>query len=250
MASARKLQSEIDKTLKKVQEGLEMFDDMQAKLDASDTPSLKSKMEEELKRELKKLQKHRDSIKGWASSSEVKIKTPLLDARRNIELRMEAFKSIERDSKMKAYSKEGLMRDAPTTAEERRRAKTAQWMQTLANKLSDEAEVFEAELEALEEAGASGGKKKAPSAAEKSPEELLTRVIRTHRFHVDKLEALAMSVESGAVDPDEADALKGAYFGGWGVELAFLFLFTSPHPHFLSSSFSIPPRASPPFFFR
>lgn len=34
---------------------------------------------------------------------------------------MEAFKVIERESKMKAYSKEGLLRETPLTAEERRR---------------------------------------------------------------------------------------------------------------------------------
>jgi CCR4-NOT transcription complex subunit 3 len=211
MAGARKLQSEIDKTLKKVTEGLELFDDMRAKLDACDTPSLKTKMEEELKRELKKLQKHRDAIKGWASSSEVKIKTPLQAARRSIEERMEAFKSIERESKMKAYSKEGLMRDAPTTAEERRRMKTTQWMQVLVDKLTDDAEAMEAELEALEEAsnaGGGGGKKK--GAAEMSPEQLLGRVIGTHRIHVDKMEALIAAVDAGNVDPDEADNLKGA----------------------------------------
>ena len=208
MAGARKLQLEIDRTLKKVEEGLEEFDALQAKVEACDTHALKMKLEEELKKELKKLQKHRDAVKGWSSGSEVKVKTPLLEARRNIELRMEAFKVIERESKMKAYSKEGLMRDAPLTAEDRRRMKTRDWMQTLTNKLSDEVEVLEAELEVLEEAAASsGGKKKATT--EKSPEELLTQVIRSHKFHVDKLELLGRAVDAGEVDCDAVDALKG-----------------------------------------
>jgi CCR4-NOT transcription complex subunit 3 len=185
-------------------------------------------MEEELKRELKKLQKHRDAIKGWASSSEVKIKTNLLEGRRNIEVRMEAFKAIERESKMKAYSKEGLMRDAPTTAEERRRMKTTQWMQALVDKLSDDAEALEAELEALEEAGGGGGKKKA--SAEITPEQLLGRVISTHRFHVDKLEALIAAVDAGTVDPDEADNLKGAGGGGGGLCVAPRPRKTRSHP--------------------
>jgi len=218
MAGARKLQGEIDKTLKKVQEGLELFDDMRAKLDACDTPSLKTKMEEELKRELKKLQKHRDAIKGWASSSEVKIKTPnLLTARRDIEERMEAFKAIERESKMKAYSKEGLMRDAPTNPEERRRMKTKEWIQVLVDKLTDEMDAAEKELERLEEeaAGGGGGKKK-PSAG-MSAAELKMRVKTTHQFHVDKLELLMEALDAGRVDPDVADGLKGAYGGGWDV---------------------------------
>ena len=145
MAGARKLQQEIDRTLKKVEEGLDDFDMGARKVETCDTPALKIKLEEDLKRELKKLQKQRDAIKGWAASTEVKVKTPLLDARRNIELRMERFKVIERESKMKAYSKEGLMRDTPLTAEDRRRLKTREWVDKLVNKLSDEAEVFEAE---------------------------------------------------------------------------------------------------------
>ncbi len=131
MAGARKLQAEIDRTLKKIEEGLDIFDVGARKVETCDTPSLKIKMEEDLKRELKKLQKQRDAIKGWAASTEVKVKTPLLDARRNIELRMERFKVIERESKMKAYSKEGLLRDTPLTPEDKRRLKTREWVDKL-----------------------------------------------------------------------------------------------------------------------
>ena len=214
MAGARKLQQEIDRTLKKVEEGLDDFDSGARKVETCDTPALKIKLEEDLKRELKKLQKQRDAIKGWAASTEVKVKTPLLDARRSIELRMERFKVIERESKMKAYSKEGLMRDTPLTADDRRRLKTREWVDKLVNKLSDEAEVFEAELEALEEAASSsGGAKKKGGAVEKSPEELLAAILRTHRFHVEKLEMLSKALADGdaALDPDKVDALKGAW---------------------------------------
>ena len=137
MAGARKLQLEIDRTLKKVEEGLEIFDMGARKVESCDTPALKIKLEEDLKKELKKLQKQRDSIKTWAASPEIKIKGPLLEARRNIELRMEQFKVIERESKMKAYSKEGLMRDTPLTADDRRRLKTREWVDKLVNALTD-----------------------------------------------------------------------------------------------------------------
>jgi CCR4-NOT transcription complex subunit 3 len=207
MAGARKLQAEIDRTLKKVEEGLELFDSGARKVETCDSASLKMKLEEELKKELKKLQKHRDSIKGWTSSSEVKIKTPLLDARASIEKRMELFKVIERESKMKAFSKEGLMRDAPLTAEDRRRHKSREWLHNMSNKLADEAEALEAELEALEEAAVGSSRKKG---VEKTPEEKIAQIIKNHKFHVDKLELLAKAVDTGDVDPDEADALKGA----------------------------------------
>lgn len=222
MAGARKLQGEIDRALKKVEEGLQIFDDLQETLEACETPSMKMKLEEDLKKELKKLQKLRDSVKGWAGSSEVKDKTKLLETRRNIEERMEKFKVIERESKMKAYSKEGLMRDTPLTPEDRRRMKTTEWMQKLVDDFNDELEAFEKDQEALEEAG--GGKKKGGPTGEKTPEELLSAKLRSHSFHVEKLEELIKAVENGVADCDEVDSLRGA----WGMELCVL----APRPLF------------------
>ena len=60
MAGARKLQAEIDRTLKKVEEGVAEFDALQSKVEECEGQALKAKMEDELKKELKKLQKHRD----------------------------------------------------------------------------------------------------------------------------------------------------------------------------------------------
>ena len=62
----------------------------------------------DLKKEIKKLQRYRDQIKSWASSPDVKNKKPLLDARKQIEAEMERFKVLEKQTKTKAYSKEGL----------------------------------------------------------------------------------------------------------------------------------------------
>jgi hypothetical protein len=73
----------------------------------------------------------------WGASSEVKNKAPLLDSRKVIERRMETFKVVERETKMKAFSKEGLARDVPMSAEEKRRLKTREWVQDVVNKLSD-----------------------------------------------------------------------------------------------------------------
>lgn len=38
---------------------------------------------------------------------------------------------------MKAFSKEGLMRDQPMSADERRRMKSREWVQEICNKLND-----------------------------------------------------------------------------------------------------------------
>ena len=61
-----------------------------------------------MKKEIKKLQRFRDQVKQWAASNDVKDKNPLLEARRRIEVEMERFKVIEKETKTKAFSKEGL----------------------------------------------------------------------------------------------------------------------------------------------
>lgn len=77
--------AEIDRTLKKITEGLEVFHETLDKLNSATTQNQKEKYEVDLKKEIKKLQRLRDSIKGWQSSSEIKDKQPINDARKAIE---------------------------------------------------------------------------------------------------------------------------------------------------------------------
>ena len=86
----RKQQQEIDRTLKRIQEGLAAFDSIYDKLQAqvitpSSQTSQKEKLEQDLKKEIKKLQRHRDQIKTWAARDDIKDKKPLIDARNAIE---------------------------------------------------------------------------------------------------------------------------------------------------------------------
>ena len=83
--AARKLQQEIDKTFKKVAEGVQTFEGILEKLEQSQNSSQKEKLEDNLKREIKKLQRHRDQIKTWAAGNEIKDKKPLTDQRKLIE---------------------------------------------------------------------------------------------------------------------------------------------------------------------
>jgi CCR4-NOT transcription complex subunit 3 len=83
--AARKLQNEIDKVFKKVQEGVATFESIYQKIQQTTNPSQKEKLEDALKKEIKKLQRSRDQIKSWAASSEIKDKKPLLEQRKLIE---------------------------------------------------------------------------------------------------------------------------------------------------------------------
>ena len=112
ITSNKKLQGDIEKTLKKISEGYEKFDQTLEKVHDASNQNQKDKHEAELKKEIKKLQKYRDQVKLWIGSNEIKNKTPLLTVRSEIESRMERFKALEKEAKTKPYSKEGLSRGA------------------------------------------------------------------------------------------------------------------------------------------
>ncbi len=81
----RKLQQDIDKTFKKVAEGIQEFEGIFDKINQTTNISQKEKLEDSLKREIKKLQRLRDQIKSWAASNDIKDKKPLIEQRKLIE---------------------------------------------------------------------------------------------------------------------------------------------------------------------
>jgi CCR4-NOT transcription complex subunit 3 len=83
--AARKLQQEIDKCFKKVEEGVQAFEGIYDKVQQCTNASQKDKLEENLKKEIKKLQRLRDQIKSWAAQNDIKDKKPLLEKRKLIE---------------------------------------------------------------------------------------------------------------------------------------------------------------------
>ncbi|KAG7132681.1 General negative regulator of transcription subunit 3 like protein [Verticillium longisporum] len=83
--AARKLQQEVEKCFKKVAEGVAEFEAIYEKIEQSNNLSQKEKLEDNLKREIKKLQRMRDQIKTWAASNDIKDKGPLLEHRKLIE---------------------------------------------------------------------------------------------------------------------------------------------------------------------
>lgn len=86
MGDKRKLLAEVERTLKKVDEGVELFDDIWKKVQDAATPALKDKYEQDLKKEIKKLQRLRDQIKSWISSNnEIRDKDGLVRKRKLIE---------------------------------------------------------------------------------------------------------------------------------------------------------------------
>jgi len=190
MADRRRLQGEIDKTLKKVNEGVDAFDDVWNKLvivsrlpvQTATNINQKEKYESELKKEIKKLQRLREQIKTWQSSNEIKDKKPLLEARKNIEQQMERFKVIERETKQKPYSKDALGNNYKFDPHHKEQEEIRDWLQGCNNKLNTKVEELESRLDDL-----NANKKKR---MDKDKIEATKNSLETHRQYLETLERI------------------------------------------------------------
>ncbi len=201
--AARKLQTEIDKTLKKVAEGVEIFEDMYELLQRSTNSTQKEKLESDLKTQIKKLQRLRDQIKTWLQSNDIKDKKPLLDNRKLIETQMEKFKACEKEMKTKAFSKEGLIAAAKMNPKDREKAEISDWLATQVDELSRQVEAAEAEIETI-----SGSGKKKKGSAKDERASALEDANERRNWHISRLEILLRMLENGNLDTDRVTDIK------------------------------------------
>lgn len=186
--------------MKKVDEGVELFDDIWEKVYSAEQQNQKEKYEMDLKKEIKKLQRLRDQIKTWISSSDVKDKEPLLEARRLIETKMEQFKICEKETKTKTYSKEGLARQERLDPAEQAKQSTTEWIGVVVERLQTLADEAEVEIERL---SAGKGKK-----TNKHLIDDLIHYIAQHKHHISKLEGIMRLVNNDVLDVDIVDPIK------------------------------------------
>ncbi|KAJ3123727.1 general negative regulator of transcription subunit 5 [Physocladia obscura] len=202
--TGRKLQTEIDKVLKLVTLGVEAFEEVFDKLQVAvntGNSTQKDKLEADLKKEIKKLQRFRDQIKTWISSPEVKDKKPLTDNRRLIETQMEKFKACEKELKTKAFSKEGLSAAQKLDPLERERIELADTLRTHIESLETQIDAFEFEVEKIK---STMGKKKDKSSLEKVTK--LEHGRERHKHHIKMLEIVLRMFENNDI---EMDPVKG-----------------------------------------
>lgn len=199
MGASRKLQGEIDRVLKKVQEGVDVFDSIWNKVYDTENANQKEKFEADLKKEIKKLQRYRDQIKTWIQSSEIKDKKALMDARKLIEREMERFKVCEKETKTKAFSKEGLGQQPKTDPKEKAKSETRDWLNTMVGDLESQIDNFEAEVEGF---SVKKGKTKNPRLTH------LETSIGRHKAHIMKLELILRLLDNDELSPDQVNDLK------------------------------------------
>ncbi|KAJ4022511.1 general negative regulator of transcription subunit 5 [Fusarium irregulare] len=202
--AARKLAQEVDKCFKKVSEGVAEFEAIYEKIEQSSNPAQKDKLEDNLKREIKKLQRLRDQIKTWAASNDIKDKAPLLEHRKLIETQMEKFKAVEKAMKTKAYSKEGLSAAAKLDPKEQAKVEASEFLSGMVDELEQQIETLEAEGESIQATMKKG--KNNTAKAERIAE--VERVIERHKWHQGKLELIRRSLENGGVEPEQVTELE------------------------------------------
>ncbi|KAL1443518.1 hypothetical protein MTO96_007428 [Rhipicephalus appendiculatus] len=202
MADRRKLQGEIERCLKKVTEGVEQFEDIWQKVYNATNTNQKEKYEADLKKEIKKLQRLRDQIKTWMASSEIKDKRILMDNRKLIETQMERFKVVERETKTKAYSKEGLGGAQKVDPAQKEKEDITIWLSNSIASLNIHVDQFESELESL----TIGVKKKKNDNQDRVDE--LKSLLARHRYHILQLETLMRMLDNGTVEVCKIKKIK------------------------------------------
>ncbi|UXI14395.1 CCR4-NOT transcription complex subunit 3 [Sarcoptes scabiei] len=204
MADRRKLQAEIDRCIKKVNEGVEMFEDIWQKVHNATNANQKEKYEADLKKEIKKLQRLRDQIKSWLASSDIKDKRLLIDYRKLIETQMERFKVVERETKTKAYSKEGLGAAQKLDPAQKEKDEITNWLTTSIDSLSVQVDQFETEIENLQHS-----QKKSKKDREKLARcEFLKKRLEKHRYHIKQLETTLRMFDNETVNADQIKNIK------------------------------------------
>ncbi|KAI8621221.1 Not1 N-terminal domain, CCR4-Not complex component-domain-containing protein [Chytriomyces sp. MP71] len=197
----RKLQTEIDKVLKEVAKGVAAFEEVYQKIGQAPAAQ-KEKLEADLKKEIKKLQRFRDQIKTWIGSTEVKDKKPLTDNRRLIEMQMERFKACEKELKTKAFSKEGLLATQKLDPAERERMELADTLREVIEKLETQIDAFEFEVEKLK---TSMGKKKDAAKTDKIAR--FEHGLERHKHHIKMIEIVLRLLENAEIEAEPVRTL-------------------------------------------
>lgn len=203
MADKRRLQGEIERCLKKVTEGVETFEDIWQKVHNATNSNQKEKYESDLKKEIKKLQRLRDQIKTWLASSDIKDKRQLIENRKLIETQMERFKVVERETKTKAYSKEGLGAAQKLDPAQQEKDEMNQWLSNSINALNLQSEQYESEIESL----LASFKKKRDKEKEAQIEKIKSSLMR-HRFHIVRLETILRKLDNMTLDVEQIKMIK------------------------------------------
>jgi CCR4-NOT transcription complex subunit 3 len=117
---------------------------------------------------------------------------------------MERFKVVERETKTKAYSKEGLGAAQKLDPAQKEKDEITNWMSSSIDSLNIQLDQFECEIEALQLA-----QKKSKKDKEKQDRiEELKAWVEKHRYHIKQLETLMRMLDNDTVDVEQIKKIK------------------------------------------
>lgn len=205
--STRKLQQEFDKTNKKISEGLVSFDEIYEKLLSTEIASQREKLESDLKKEIKKLQRSRDQLKQWLGDNLIKLDKSLLSLNRSkIEHAMDLFKDLEKLLKIKQFSNEGLELLSKSSKynrfnpEDVKKQASVDYLADIIDQLNMQNEALEVEIHTLL------SKKK--SATTTTAIDDIKYSIKRNNMHLTNLEKILRLIENENLDPTHLDEIK------------------------------------------
>lgn len=188
-----------------MKEGLEEFDFIYEKLQDCENQSQKEKLESDLKKEIKKLQRFREQIKNWMSGSEVKDKKPLIEHRKLIEREMERFKEVEKMMKTKAFSNEALASNVEVVdPRKKEKMATAEYIEGRIEELQLQMEAIEASIDQI----SSTLKKKKSDASKQAQIATLQEKLGRHKWHIGMLESILRHLENDNIEVEQINEIK------------------------------------------
>ncbi|KAJ8095410.1 general negative regulator of transcription subunit 5 [Marasmius tenuissimus] len=193
--ASNKIQTEIDRTLKKVSESVECFETIHEKIQASTSQIQKDKLDCDLKTQIAKLQRLRDQIKSWLASDGIEDKSRLSDNRKLIDAQLEKFKAYDKGMKTRAFSKDGLVAAARLAPKEQEKEEEVAWLQLKVEELQMQVKITEAEIESLR----GTGKKAPPTVRTQGLEHMNER----RSWHIGRLEMILCLLNNNSIPPEK-----------------------------------------------
>src|SRR5690606_34048558 len=136
--------------------------------------------------------------------SEIKDKRGLVDDRKLIETQMERFKVLERETKTKAYSKEGLGAAQKLDPVQREKEELCNWMTSSIESLQIQIDQFESEIESI----SVHLRKKKNDKDKQERVEKLKGAADKHKYHINQLETIMCMLDNNAVDVRQVKSIK------------------------------------------
>lgn len=177
---------------KKIHEGLDLFNYYFSRHESSNNDSQREKLESDLKKEIKKLQKFRDQIKNWQGNDALEATIApqkLQEHRRLVEEAMECYKDVEKNSKMKSFSNQSIMlasleQGGRELSQEVLEA--CEFLSEIVDELNEQNEGLEEEYEKLSQ---KKSRKNALNAVEERKQEIDTFRLR-NELHIEEIETI------------------------------------------------------------